>query len=84
MLFKLFALELSEIRIFNILIYEISEITYLIELKFSGIREGVNKLAVFKVSEQSNKFEGKCQNMKFWEISTIGMSYGPVGTIYNQ
>ena len=46
---------------FNILVYEISETTYPIELKFSGIREGVNKLAVLKVSEQFNKFEEKCK-----------------------
>ena len=52
MLFKLFALELSEIKIFYILIYEISETTYPIELKFSGIREGVNKLAFLEF--QSN------------------------------
>ena len=32
--------------IFNILAYEISVTTEPIELKFSGIREGVNKLAV--------------------------------------
>ena len=69
--------------IFNILAYEISETTYLIELKFSGIRERVNKLAVLKISEQSIKFEEKCQNMEFWEVSTIGMSCGPVRTRVN-
>ena len=45
--------------IFNILAYEISETTFPIELKFSGVREGVNKLADFKVSEQSIKFAEK-------------------------
>ena len=50
MFFKIFL-------IFKILTYEISKTTEPIELKFSGIREGVNKLPVFKVSEQSNKFE---------------------------
>ena len=38
--------------IFKILTYEISKTTEPIELKFSGIREGVNKLAVLKF--QSN------------------------------
>ena len=38
--------------IVNILTYEISVTIYLIELTFSGIREGVNKLAVLKF--QSN------------------------------
>ena len=70
-------------KIFNILIYKILETTYPIELKFTGIREG-SITSGFKVSEQSNKFEEKCQNMEFWEISTIGMSYGPVRTRFNQ
>ena len=50
--------------IFNILAYEISETTYPIELKFSGIKEELITCG-FKVSEQSNKFVEKCQNMEF-------------------
>ena len=49
LLFKLFALELSKnenFPIFNILACKISVTTYPIELKFSGIREGVNELVV--------------------------------------
>ena len=71
-------------KIFNILVYKISETTYPIELKFSGFREGVNKLAVLKFQSNPDKFEEKCQNMEFWEISNIGISYSPVGTRFNQ
>ena len=50
-------------KIFNILVYKISETTYPIELKFSGIREGVNKLAVLKF--QSNPINLR-KNVKIW------------------
>ena len=85
LIFNLIVLELSKMKLFHfqdfhILTYEISKTTEPIDLKFSGIREGINKLAVFKVSEQSNKFEENCRNMEFWEISTIGILYGLVRT----
>ena len=57
---------------------KISKTIELIELKFSGIREGVNKLAVFKVSQQSEKIEEKVLNWEFWETTTIGIVYGLV------
>ena len=64
--------------IVNILTYEISETTYPIELKFSGMREGVNKLAVLKFQSNPKSLRKNLKNMEFWEISTIGMSYGLV------
>ena len=44
---------------FEVLTCEISETTESIELKLSGIIKGINKLAVFKVSKQSNKIKYK-------------------------
>ena len=54
--------------IFSILAYEISVTTELIELKFSGIREGVNKLAVLKF--QSNLISLR-KNLKIWNSKKI-------------
>ena len=54
--------------IFNILAYEISVTTEPIELKFSGIREGVNKLAVLKF--QSNLISLR-KNLKIWNSKKI-------------
>ena len=51
-----------------ILAYEISVTTELIELKFSGIREGVNKLAVLKF--QSNQISLR-KNVKIWNSEKI-------------
>ena len=68
MLFKLFALELSEIKIFNILIFEISKTFYPIELKSSGIKEGVNKLADLKF--QSNPISLR-ENIKIWNSGKL-------------
>ena len=50
-------------KIFNILIYEILETTCPIELKFSGISEGVNKLVVLKF--QSNPIILR-KNVNIW------------------
>ena len=55
--------------IFNILAYEISETTYPIELKFSGIREGVNKLAVLKFQSNSSSLQ---KNVKIWNAGKSG------------
>ena len=44
---------------FQILTCEISENTELIELKLSGIIEGINKTSGFKVSKQSDKIKYK-------------------------
>ena len=54
--------------IFNILAYKISVTTEPIELKFSGIREGVNKLAVLKF--QSNLISLR-KNLKIWNSKKI-------------
>ena len=54
--------------IFNILAYEISVTTEPIELKFSGIREGVNKLVVLKF--QSNPISLR-KNVKIWNSEKI-------------
>ena len=57
LIFNLIVLELSKMKLFHfqdfhILTYETSKTTEPIDLKFSGIREGINKLAVLKF--QSN------------------------------
>ena len=48
---------------FQYLIYKISVTTYPIELKFSGIREGVNKLAVLKFHSNPTSLR---KNVKIW------------------
>ena len=53
---------------FNILVYEILVTTCPIELKFSGIREGVNKLAVLKF--QSN-MSSLSKNAKIWNSGKL-------------
>ena len=58
---KLFLL--SMFQYFDILTYKISKTTELIELKFSGIRDGVNKLAVLKF--QSNPINLR-KILKIW------------------
>ena len=68
-LFNLIVLELSKMKLsfffqdFDILTYEILKTTEPIELKFSGITEGVNKLAVLKF--QSNLISLR-KNLKIW------------------
>ena len=73
----------SQFQDFDILTYEISKTTEPIELKFSGVTEGINKLAVLKVSKQSDKFEEKSKNMELWEINTLGTSYGLAVLLFN-
>ena len=66
LLFKPFAswaVKNENFPIFNILAYEISVTTYLMELKFSGIREGVNKLAVLKFQSNPSSLR---KNVKIW------------------
>ena len=53
---------------FDILTYEISKTTEPIELKFSGVREGVNKLAVLKF--QSNPISLR-KNPKIWNSGKL-------------
>ena len=55
--------------IFNILAYEILETTYPIELKFSGVREGVNKLAVLKFQSNPSSLQ---KNVKIWNSGKSG------------
>ena len=74
----------SHFQDFDILTYEISKTTEPIELKFSGFREGVNKLAVLKFQSNLNKFEEKSKNMEFWEINTLGTAYGLAALLFNQ
>ena len=76
--------KVSYFQYFDILVYKILVTTDPIELKFSGIREGVNKTSSFKVSKQSNMFKEKSKNMEFWELRAIGMSYGLVVLLFNQ
>ena len=64
-------------RNFQVLTCEISETTESIELKLSGIIEGVNKLAVLKFQSNPIRLKKKL-NWEFWEITTIGIVYGLV------
>ena len=73
----------SYFQYFDILTYKISKTTEPIELKFSGIREGVNKLAVLKFQSNLISLRKNFKNMEFWEVSTIGIFYGPVRTRFN-
>ena len=58
---------------FQVLTCEISETTESIELKLSGIIEGINKLGSFKVSKQSDKIKYKISNKEFWVSITLGL-----------
>ena len=54
---------MKNFSIFNILAYEIFETTYLIKLKFSGIKEGFNKLAVLKFQSDPSSLR---KYVKIW------------------
>ena len=54
---------------FNILAHEISATTYPIELKFSGVREGLNKLAVLKFQSNPSSLQ---KNVKIWNSGKSG------------
>ena len=44
---------------------------------------GVNRIADFKISKHSDKFELKCKNWEFWENNTIDISYGLMRVSFN-
>ena len=76
-------MKLSYFHYFDILTYEISKTTELSKLKFSGIREGVNKLAALKFQSNPISLRKNFKNREFWEVNTIGIFYGPVRTRFN-
>ena len=75
------AVKMKIVLIFNILAYEIWVTTEPIELKFSGIREGVNKLAVLKFKSNPDKFKEKSKNMEFYENNIIDVFFSLVWVV---
>ena len=64
----------------NIFTCEISKTTEPIELKFSGVIEGVHKLAVLKFQNNPIRLNIKAKIRKFWVHIRLVLCYGLVRT----